>query len=109
MPQTATTDRAGIDRVESGGDAVPGGYNGYFVAWCGDVAVGYLDYQSCVWRGERYVEIAMVETAEGFRRRGVATALLERLRGEFPGVEITAGMLTEDGAAWWAAAATAAR
>jgi GNAT superfamily N-acetyltransferase len=93
-------------RFESGGDAVPGGYNGYFLAFVGEEVAGYLDYQSCVWQGEQCVAIAMVHVNEGFRRQGVATALLARLREEFPGVDIDPGMLTGDGAAWWAAANT---
>lgn len=89
-------------RIESGGDAVPGGYNGYFIAYASDGRpAGYLDYQSA--SGDDQVLIAMVEVRPAHRCQGLATLLLARLREEFPERTVRAGYQTADGAAWWLA------
>jgi|SRR6266498_2313165 len=89
-------------RIESGGDAVPGGYNGYFIAYASDgTLAGYLDYQSAT--GDDEVLIAMVEVQPAHRRKGLATLLLARLRGEFPHRTVNPGYQTAAGAAWWQA------
>jgi GNAT superfamily N-acetyltransferase len=90
----------------SGGDAVPGGYNGYFVAR--DAAgrrLGYLDYQMITdpqW-DDQMVEIAMVEVIETERRQGIGLALVERLQQEYPDRQIDWGYLTPEGMALRAA------
>lgn len=90
---------AGI-KILTGGDAVPGGYNGYFVAYdeTSGEKMGYLDYQSA---GDD-VKIAMVEVEPAHRRKGVATVLLAALRNDFPDARIDPGYTTPDGNAWWA-------
>ena len=84
----------------SGGDAVPGGYNGYFVARdTKGQRLGYLDYQLTTderWDG--VVLIAMVEVEVEWRGRGVGMALVERLQQEFPERAIDWGYLTPEGA-----------
>lgn len=89
--------------IQSGGDAVSGGYNGYFVMHnkANGERMGYLDYQSSGSGDDRRVQIAMVETTEGYRGQGVATALLARLVAEFPETKIEPGSTTEDGGRWW--------
>lgn len=99
-------------KITSGGDAVPGGYNGYYVAYDRATGnkMGYLDYQSAKEVEEtevgtpvttEYVTIAMVEVEPEFRRQGVATVLLNALRNDFPDAVIDPGMTTPDGTAWW--------
>jgi GNAT superfamily N-acetyltransferase len=89
-------------RIESGGDAVPGGYNGYFIAYAPDgTPAGYLDYQSAT--DDDQVLIAMVEVQPTHRRKGLATLLLARLHEAFPGRTVRPGYQTDDGAAWWRA------
>jgi GNAT superfamily N-acetyltransferase len=89
--------------IQSGGDAVSGGYNGYFVMHDKETGerMGYLDYQSSGSGDDKRVQIAMVETTEGYRGQGVATALLARLVAEFPETKIEPGLTTEDGGRWW--------
>jgi GNAT superfamily N-acetyltransferase len=89
--------------IQSGGDAVSGGYNGYFVMHDKETGerMGYLDYQSSGSGDDKRVQIAMVETTEGYRGQGVATALLARLVAEFPETKIEPGSTTEDGGRWW--------
>ena len=99
--ENATLDDGTVVHFVSYGDAVPGGYNGGWLATVDGNEVGYLDYQS----GGGEVGIGMVETEPEWRRRGVASALLGRLRREFPGKEIDPGMTTPEGSAWWAKAA----
>lgn len=85
-------------RVSSWGDAVPGGYNGGFVLRDSDGAeVGRIEYQSA----GSSVLIAMIEVSDAFRRSGASDALLMRLVAEFPGAQISAGLLTPDGERWW--------
>jgi GNAT superfamily N-acetyltransferase len=94
----AVEDRLGNIHFESGGDAVPGGYNGYFVAY--DEAtgkkMGYIDFQSA--KGYP-VTIAMIEVEPEFQRQGVATALVRRLQQDFPDQELEWGMTTPEGEA----------
>ena len=84
----------------SGGDAVPGGYNGYLVAYgAAGKKLGYLDYQLVTdarWDDGR-VEIAMIEVIEQERRQGVGLLLLERLQQEFPDRQFDWGYLTPEG------------
>ena len=87
--------------VQKGGDAVPGGYNGYLVAFDGDKNAGYLDYQTA--DGSKKATIAMISTDEGYRRQGIAEALLDSFMAENPGYEISPGGTTEDGGNWWRA------
>lgn len=70
--------------ISSGGDGVPGGYNGYFVAYDDHgKRLGYLDYQIAD-RGDTVV-IAMVEVEPAARRQGIGLALVQRLQDEFSG------------------------
>jgi ribosomal protein S18 acetylase RimI-like enzyme len=89
--------------IQSGGDAVSGGYNGYFVMHDKETGerMGYLDYQSSGRGDDKRVQIAMVETTSNYRGQGVATSLLARLVAEFPEVKIEPGSTTEDGGRWW--------
>lgn len=98
---TVIQDEAGIQvEFSSGGDAVPGGYNGYFVARDGQGRrLGHLDYQLITdarW-DDGMVAIAMVEVETAERRRGLGMALVERLQGEFPERSIDWGYLTPEG------------
>lgn len=97
-------------KITTGGDAVPGGYNGYFAAWdrATGEKMGYLDYQSGKYDGVEQVTIAMVEVEPKHRRKGVATVLLDALRHDFPDAEIDPGYTTADGAAWWSKVAGSA-
>lgn len=81
------------------GDAVPGGYNGGWVAYVNGKKVGYLDYQTA--RDYDEVLIAMVEVYPEWRGKGVADALLARLKAEYPGRPIDPGLMTPEGAKWW--------
>ena len=99
--ENATLDDGTVVHFISYGDAVPGGYNGGWLATVDGNEVGHIDYQS----GGGEVGIGMVEVEPEWRRRGVASALLGRLRREFPGKEIDPGMTTPEGSAWWAKAA----
>lgn len=83
----------------SGGDAVPGGYNGYYVAYDRNGRkVGYLDYQSSPDCDN--VLIAMVAVDPDHRRQGVATKLLDWARRNYPGKHFDPGYATADGYAW---------
>jgi len=65
-------------------------------------AVGYLRFS--VFQG--VPAISLIVVAPEWRRRGVATAMLQALQREHPGVEIEWGVLTADGARLRAAVAT---
>lgn len=86
----------------SGGDAVPGGYNGsLYLRDTEDRTVGILDYQICTdprW-DDGTVLIAMIEVPEAERRKGRGTALIQRLQDEFPERRIDWGYMTPEGAA----------
>lgn len=86
--------------IHSGGDAVPDGWNGYYVAYDKPTGkkMGYLDYNSAP--GEP-VLIAMVEVDPAYRRRGIATVLLAALRHDFPTSVVVPGYTTEMGGKWW--------
>jgi len=93
-----------VIKFSSGGDVVPGGYNGYFVARGPDgERLGYLDYQSAPLytnsAGRPTVLLAMVEVEPQWRRQGVATQLIERLLEDFPGHSLSWGYMTSGGAA----------
>lgn len=81
----------------SGGDAVPGGYNGYFAL----PGKGYVDYQTVT--DPRYADntvlIAMVEVQPEARRQGVGMALLERVAKDFPEHKLLFGYTTPEGEA----------
>lgn len=91
---------AGELDFSSGGDAVGPEYLGYIVALIGGRTVGRLDYT--YYAGE--FGIRMVEVNRNERRRGIATALLERLREDDPAVPVfTFGdFSTREGQAWLA-------
>jgi ribosomal protein S18 acetylase RimI-like enzyme len=55
--------------------------------------IGYIDFSEY----DDIISINMVEVREDARRRGIATALMERLRGEFEGEPFYFGYSTEDG------------
>ena len=89
-------------RVESFGDAVPGGYNGGFRMTDAETGqrMGYIDYQTSS-RDPGSIGIGMVQVEPEFRRSALADVLYARLRTEFPDVRIDPGMLTDDGSRWW--------
>jgi len=98
--------------IQGGGDAVPGGYNGFFAVFdrASGKRMGYIDYQSAREDGVVDVKIGMVEVEPEYRRKGIATLLFKRLQHEFQGVKIDPGYTTDDGTGWWRAVAkTAAR
>jgi hypothetical protein len=107
-PETGWAEPVGTVTLKSGltasvrsyGDAVPGGYNGGFAAFDPKTGtrMGHLDYQS---GGDQPVLIAMNEVAPAYRGKGVSDALLARLTAEFPGQQISPGMMTESGFRWW--------
>lgn len=102
LPKPTITHPTGrrIHLIESGG-AVPGGYNGTFLATDADsgTALGHLDYQSVPGQPAR---IAMVEVTPDARGLHLADLLTARLAAEFPDDGITGEMLTDDGGGtWW--------
>lgn len=93
-----STSTGQVVRIDTAGDAVPGGYNGTFWALSDERArLGRLDYQSAP--GD--VLIAWIEVQPAFRRHGLASLLVARLAHEFPGARISAGVTTPEGGAWW--------
>jgi ribosomal protein S18 acetylase RimI-like enzyme len=90
-------------KASTGGDAVPGGYNG-FISLTSDTGeqAGRIDYQMLTGEAaDRYgtdLTIGMVEVSPSFQRRGLGTALVDALRATFPGEEINIGYQTDDGA-----------
>lgn len=85
--------------VSTGGDAVPGGYNGYVRLVEGPTGdqVGYLDWQTA--RASNELLVAMVEVAPLFRRQGLATAMLDyvlRFQFDHP-MTVSWGATTPDG------------
>jgi len=87
--------------IQSYGDAVPGGYNGGFVAFDADTGakMGWIDYQSA--SGDPVILIAMNEVLRDYWGKGVSDALLARLMAEFPGRPISPGLMTTSGSKWW--------
>ena len=87
--------------LSSYGDAVPGGYNGGWTLTdkTDGQQIGKISYQYA--KGQDPL-IAWIEASPGRRGRGVSEALASRLMAEFPGQQIDPGMLTDDGARWWA-------
>jgi hypothetical protein len=101
-PASRVTLKSGIKaEIQSQGDAVPGGYNGSFIAYEAESGkkMGWMDYQTAT--GDPVVLIAMNEVVQEFWGRGVSDALLSRLMAEFPGHPIAPGMMTESGMKWW--------
>lgn len=88
-------------RIHEWGDAVPGGYNGGFVAVDArsEDPLGRIEYQSADTGGG--VLIAWIEVEPALRGRGLADILLARLIHEFPGQTIEPGLMTESGVRWW--------
>ncbi len=105
LAQSATVNGITIE-FSSYGDAVPGGYNGGWVAYVDGKRAGYLDYQTE--RGSDDVLIAMIEVDPQWRGKGISDALLARLKAEFPKGRIDPGVMTEDGARWWKKVTSAA-
>jgi len=93
-------ERHGV-RFSTWGDAAGRGYNGTVAADdpSGGERLGHLDYQ---WHpADPGPRIALVSVGREHRRRGVATALLDRLRHEFPGRPVDpGGYSTPEGGAW---------
>jgi hypothetical protein len=58
--------------------------------------VGYIDYSLY----DDEIHIKMVETADSYKRQGIATRMIEQLRKDNPGDALNWGMLTDDGAAF---------
>jgi hypothetical protein len=58
--------------------------------------VGFIDYSEYL--GEPHIKF--IETAQGFRRKGIATALMDRLQGEYSNTKIHQGMSTPEGTAF---------
>lgn len=65
-------------------------------AYDGKTIVGYLDAISY----QKKLRISMIEVKEEYRRRGIATAMRDRLIAELPDETLEPGTLTEDGARW---------
>ena len=59
------------------------------------VTIGVLQYSDY----EDIPHVSIIEVLEDYRRRGVATQLLQTLQGKYSDKEIEWGMMTEDGAA----------
>lgn len=60
----------------------------------GDKIVGTLDYSE--YNGKP--SISMIEVKPEYRRKGIATRLLQNLQSEYPNIEIEWGTMTTDGA-----------
>jgi ribosomal protein S18 acetylase RimI-like enzyme len=91
-------------KASNGGDAVPGGYNGY-ISLTSDTGeqAGQISYQMLTDAdaAARYgtdLTISMVEVSPSFRRRGLGIALLDALQASFPEEEINPGYQTDEGA-----------
>lgn len=86
----------GMD-VSTGGDAVPGGYNGYVAAFTSSgEKVGYVDFQTESHGDE--VLIAYIHVEPEYRRQGVASQLIEyMLRYETPNMTLDWGYSTPEG------------
>lgn len=84
----------------SGGDAVGQEYLGYIVALLGGHEVGRLDYT--YYEGELFIR--MIEVAAGYRREGVADALLRQLTEDDPDAPVYSfgDFATAAGQAWLA-------
>jgi GNAT superfamily N-acetyltransferase len=65
-------------------------------AFIGDNRVGVLYYSVF----ENVPLISFIEVEEDYRRQGIGTAMVQYLAGQYPGIEIEWGMLTDDGAAF---------
>lgn len=74
-------------------DSYHGQLDGYVQAHIGDMPVGYMNFT--IYDG--ITRIKMIEVAESYRRKGVATALYRELEKNTDG-EIEWGYTTEDGA-----------
>lgn len=61
----------------------------------GDDTLGYVDWSIY----DDKPNISYIEVGEGWRRRGIATKLLQDIQRQYPDTEINFGMTTEDGTA----------
>ncbi len=77
-------------------DAYRGDVYGSVYADQGDKRAGHLDYSA----GGGKVRVQMIETDPAFRRQGVATGMMDKLKEEFPGHTIKWGMATPEGTAF---------
>lgn len=92
--------QAGIDKATLGPkvwsdfrDYAGGDHYGSIYADRDGQRIGHLDFVG----NRASAKINMVETAEQFRRQGVGTALVNKLREEFPNAKIDWGGTTPDG------------
>lgn len=58
-----------------------------------DNPIGWLEYTEF----ENKPSISMIEVDPKYRRKGIATAMHEKLKAEYPGVEIEKGLVTDEG------------
>lgn len=77
-------------------DAYRGDVYGSIRAVMGDNYAGKIDYAS----GGGKVGVHMIETAPNYRRQGIATRMMDRLKAEFPGRVVKWGSTTPEGEAF---------
>jgi len=70
----------------------------------GDQRVGHISYEGILPPTGQHtggeVHVQMIETSPEFRRQGIATAMMDRLKQEWPGAKINWGMMTPEGTAF---------
>lgn len=88
-----------VDIKETHLDYHNGQHDFLYEAIYNGVTIGVLQYSDY----EDVPHVSIIEVLEDYRRRGVATQLLQALQGKYPDKEIEWGMMTEDSAALKAA------
>ena len=96
-------DQLGHSPLTSGGvisnnvrDAYRGDVHGTIEATFGGFRIGKIDYAS----GGNQTSIHMIETEPGYRRTGIASQMMDRLKAEFPGRVVKWGSTTPEGEAF---------
>lgn len=104
-----------VESFEARGDAVDRyQYDESLLALADGVYVGYLTYSTVTYDSVENpeVRVQMVEVLDGYRRRGVATALYEemkaKMRAGWPDWDgtVSKSLQTDDGAAFFSALST---
>lgn len=86
--------------ISKGGDSPGAGmYNGYMAAFDNGKNIGYIDYH--LDSAGKKATVAMIFVEEGYRRQGIAEALLDSFITENPSYEVSPGYTTEEGEKWW--------
>ena len=76
-------------------DSYQGWLSGYVNYFDGDDVVGYVNFQ--LNQTEKEIYIDMIQVDDNYKRQGIATKMLYRLRDEYPDYYVDWGMTTDDG------------